>query len=87
MPTYCKIPAKLKGEGIAAGAYVIWCKFKELGTVGNALHAVDLRDGIPAMGKIMVKGKYYYYCRYGMLSDPDFLYAKPVKRKKKRLKR
>jgi|GEM_PF-2599498 len=83
MPKYCKIPHFLKGEAIASGHYCVFGNLLEVGPAFIALVKKDKATGIPAHGIIQVKGKKYYYCRYGFVSDPD-IYTKPVNPKLKR---
>jgi hypothetical protein len=72
-----KIPHKLKGTGIASGHYVVFAPLLKCGPVFKALERRDNTIGIPAMGKITVKGKSYFFCRYGFVNDDDIYTRKP----------
>lgn len=77
MPTFKKIPKKIKDKGcVASGRF---CVFAGLLQAGNAFVALEKADkkgsSIPVVGFITVKGKRYYYCLSGFINDPD-IYSK-----------
>ncbi|MGZ3999593.1 MAG: hypothetical protein ACXVIY_03145 [Mucilaginibacter sp.] len=68
---------------IASGHYAVFAKGPlQASPAFVALHKADVSTGIPAYGKITVKGKVFYYCRYGFVNDPD-IYAKAQGKSKK----
>lgn len=72
MATYSKIPQKVREKGcVACGPYAVFCGLLAAGKVFSQLNAQDNGQGIPAHGYIVIKGIKYYYCRYGLVSDPD----------------
>lgn len=77
MPTFQKIPKKVKEKGcIALGRYCVFAGFLEAGKVVLAIQKAEKRGAIPAVGYITIKGKKYYYCLYGLLNDPDIYSSK-----------
>lgn len=76
MPTFKKIPKKVKEKGcIASGRYCIFTGLMQYGKVNAVLSKAERRGSIPNVGYVVVKGKRYYYCLYGSLANPD-IYAK-----------
>jgi hypothetical protein len=74
MPTYAKIPKKIdKTQTVAIGSWVIFVK--SLSEASAVAIALSRYDSAPLVGHITLKGKKYYYCRYGFLNDPD-IYSK-----------
>ena len=82
MPSFCKIPQEVKKTGcVAIGHYAVFCKSAVTAAqVATVIRKHDLEKGIPAVGFLTIKGKKFYYCRYGFVNDPD-IYAKPIKKK------
>ena len=76
MPTFQKIPKKVKAKGcVASGRYCVFAGLMQAGNAFTALAKAEKRGAIPMVGYITVKGKRYYYCLYGLVDDPD-IYAK-----------
>ena len=74
MPTYSKIPALMKEIGvIASGHYAVFCKgLLKAGSVFTRLQKrEDKGREIPLVGYFTVKGERIYYCRYGLVDEPD----------------
>jgi hypothetical protein len=74
MPTHAKIPKKIKKIGAtASGGFVV---FGGMLSVGPAMVKLQsFKKAIPAHGHLTIKGRKYWYCRYGLVDDPD-IYAK-----------
>lgn len=81
MATFCKIPWKVKESigAVCCGHYAVFAPLLKCGPAFLALQKQDEKKGIPFHGKIVVKGVTYFYCRYGMVSDPDIYTKKPIK--------
>jgi len=76
MPTFKKIPKEIRVIGaVAIGRYAIFCKgVLKASTIATKLDKAE-KNGIPAVGYVTMKGEKIYYCRYGLINDPD-VYAK-----------
>ncbi|MBD1364398.1 hypothetical protein IDJ77_11315 [Mucilaginibacter sp. ZT4R22] len=86
MPTYSKIPIAQKKIGrYDFGGYSVFCKSFALATqITQALFKADTSRGIPGYGYLILKGKKYYYSRYGFADDPDTYTKAKSKAKTKR---
>jgi len=75
MPTFKKIPKKIKAIGsIASGRYCVFAGLMNAGKVFTALEKAHKKGAIPMVGYVTVKGEKFFYCLYGLVDDPD-IYA------------
>jgi hypothetical protein len=77
MPTYSKIPKKVREVGcIAINEWAIWCTgLLKAGVIMTRICRADKRGGLPLVGYVSYKGERVYYCRYGLVGDED-IYSK-----------
>lgn len=78
MPTKKKIPKKFrKTRPIAIGPYCVFTQsILTAANVSSKLSKADKKEKLPAYGQIQIKGKKYYYCRYGLISKPHIIFSK-----------
>ena len=72
MPTYKKIPPRVKKQGaVAIGRYGIFCSSViTAAEIATTLGTLEDKKTIPMVGYVTRKGQRIYYCLQGLLEDP-----------------